>query len=63
VFKKAKKPYFQNVYSRRNYTRAVKAGQSVPLGLYIIAPTIHGTKLVPIRITVNLDTRKVELPL
>jgi len=35
----------------------------MPLGLYIIAPTIHGNKLVSIRVTVNFDTRKVELSL
>ena len=64
VFKKAKSLYFQNVYSRINYTRAVKAGQSVPLGLYSLHCTNkHGTKLAPIRVTVNLDTRKVELSL
>jgi hypothetical protein len=27
----------------------------------IIAPTIHGNKLVSIRVTVNFDTRKIEL--
>jgi hypothetical protein len=32
----------------------------MPLGLYIIAPTVHGNKLVSIRVIVNLDTRKVE---
>jgi hypothetical protein len=30
------------------------------LGLYIIAPTIHGNKLVSIRVTVNFDARKEE---
>ena len=35
----------------------------MPLGLYIIAPTIHGNKLVSIGVTVNFDTRKVELSL
>jgi hypothetical protein len=35
----------------------------VPLGLYIIAPKIHGNKLVLNGVTVNIDTRKVELSL
>jgi hypothetical protein len=30
----------------------------VPIGLYIIAPTIHGNKLASIRVTVNFDARK-----
>ena len=34
---------------------------TMPIGLYIIAPTIHGNKLVSIRVTVNFDTRKIEL--
>jgi hypothetical protein len=33
----------------------------MPLGLYIIAPRIHGNKLVSIGVTVNFDTRKIEL--
>jgi hypothetical protein len=40
---------------------AVESGQPVPVGTYIIAKP--NMKLVPIRITVDFDRRKIELSL